>query len=357
MAHPPQEPVAQRTADDPRPVQTADGAKVLASFMLRTNGGGSLEEVAGFRNRRAIVDRFETVRLPVPPGYGYDTPAPWAGPALQPAWLGSVPFATGSILPVELRPPMPGAGLENVIGPDDRVMVPDTATIPWRCICHLEVIFDNGVRAYGTGWLVGPDTVITAAHCVWDPRTGEQAAEIRVAPGRNGSMGPYGQFVTADYAVMQGWPDAGNFGLDVAAIRLPRDAGMFAEGVGARLGYFGLAAFENAKLEMLLVNTAGYPLEAAKPFATQWFNGGRIKAAETDYVTYMIDTEGGQSGSPIFFYEKETEERLVVAIHTVGYYPNRGVRITPKLLEVIQGWIAKPPTGRPAKAARGRRRS
>ena len=112
--------------------------------------------------------------------------------------------------------------------------------------------------------------------------------------------------------------------------------------MGARLGYFGVAAFSDDKLRDLLVNTSGYPLEAAKPFATQWFNGGRIKSAEPDHITYMIDTEGGQSGSPIFFYDKETQERVVVAVHTTGYYPNRGVRITDKLLDAIHGWIAGP---------------
>ena len=45
--------------------------------MLQTNGGGSLEAVAGFANRRAIVDGFDSVRLPVPPNYGYEAPAPW----------------------------------------------------------------------------------------------------------------------------------------------------------------------------------------------------------------------------------------------------------------------------------------
>ena len=185
--------------------KTPDG-KLLSSYMVQTNGGGSLETVAGFGNRRAIVDGFDSVRLPVPPGYGYEAPPPWPAQPMQPVWLGSVPMPTGSILPVELRPPLPGAGLENVIGPDDRVMIRDPATIPWRCICHLEVIFDNGLKAYGTGWFAGPETVITAGHCVWDPRTDERAAEIRITPGRNGSMGPYGQFVSRKYAVMKGWP-------------------------------------------------------------------------------------------------------------------------------------------------------
>ena len=334
---------ALRAETTARRKDTPDGG-LLSSYMVQTNGGGSLETVAGFGSRRAIVDGFDSVRLPVPPGYGYEAPPPWPAQPMQPVWLGSVPMPTGSILPVELRPPLPGAGLENVIGPDDRVMIRDPATIPWRCICHLEVIFDNGLKAYGTGWFAGPETVITAGHCVWDPRTDERAAEIRITPGRNGSMGPYGQFVSRKYAVMKGWPKTG---ADVAAISVLPEEGRFADGFGEPLGYFGVAAFTDKKLEMLLVNTSGYPVEAAKPFATQWFNGGRIKSAEKDHITYMIDTEGGQSGSPIFFYEKETEERLVVAIHTTGYYPNRGVRITEALLDVIQGWIADPPPDRP----------
>ena len=349
MAPAPRKTAAARVAalheeTDARRKNDGPDGPVLSSYMVQTNGGGSLETVAGFANRRAIVDGFDSVRLPVPPGYGYEAPAPWPAPPMQPVWLGSVPMPTGSILPVELRPPLPGAGLENVIGPDDRVMIRDPATIPWRCICHLEVIFDNGLKGYGTGWFAGPETVITAGHCVWDPYTDERAAEIRITPGRNGSMGPYGQFVSSKYEVMEGWPAAG---ADIAAISVLPKEGRFADGFGEPLGYFGVAAFKNPKLEMLLVNTSGYPVEAAKPFATQWFNGGRIKSAEKDHITYMIDTEGGQSGSPIFFYEKETEERLVVAIHTTGYYPNRGVRITEALLEVIEGWIADPPTDRP----------
>jgi V8-like Glu-specific endopeptidase len=337
---------ARPAGPESRLKQTPDG-RILTSYMLQTNGGGSLESVAGYANRRAIVDGFDSVRLPVPPGYGYEAGAPRPIPPMQPIWLGSVPLPTASILPVELRQPLPGVGLENVIGPDDRVMIPDPATIPWRCICHLEVIFGNGVKGYGTGWLAGPETVITAAHCVWDPRTGDKAAEIRITPGRNGSMGPYGQFVSCEYEVMPGWPDAA----DLAAIHVgSEEPGIFAHGLGEPIGYFGVAAFSKEKLEMLLVNTSGYPLEAAKPFATQWFNGGRIKSVEDNHITYMIDTEGGQSGSPIFFYDKETQERLVVAIHTTGYYPNRGVRITDEVLDRIHGWVTTPH----AKKRRGR---
>ena len=60
----------------------------------------------------------------------------------------------------------------------------------------------------------------------------------------------------------------------------------------------------------------------------------------------MIDTEGGQSGSPIFFYEKETQERLVVAIRHRGS-PTAASASPRRCSIAIQGWIADPPPDRP----------
>lgn len=329
------------------PIEHADGSLILESFMRMTNGGGSLESVPGFVHQRAIADRFEAARLPVPPGLGAGVQTPLLPPAALSAWLGSSPVAMASILPLMLQGPQPGAGMEVVHGADDRVKIPDTALIPWRCICHLQIIFENGTQGYGTGWLAGPHTVITAAHCLWDPRSQLRAAEVRVTPGRNGGIGPYGQFVSEDFAVAPGWPDDPASACDIGAISLKSHAsGLFHEGVGERLGYFGFAHFPNEKLDMLLVNNAGYPFEAAKPFATQWFNGGRIRGVEAGHVTYMIDTEGGQSGSPVFFYDADADQRLVIAVHCVGYYPNRGVRITPDVFALLRGWTQSPPKGR-----------
>ena len=312
---------------------------MMRSYMRATNGGGSLESLPGFSERRAIADRFDTIRLPVPAAYGAESRAAHGiPPQIIPALLGMYPMAAGSLFPIAMQPPPAGIGLESVIGPDDRVMVPDTATVPWRCICHLQMTYENGRTAFGTGWLAGPDTVITAAHCVWDPLANVKAVDIRVTPGRNSSLGPYGQFICDKFDVMEGWPD--DRSLDIAAIKLPRDNAMFRMGVGTRLGYFGFADFRPEKLDMLLVNNVGYPLEAAKPFATQWFNGGRIEDVEEGHLTYMIDTEGGQSGSPIFFYDTATGERLVVAVHVVGHYPNRGIRITGKIFEKLCEWVA-----------------
>jgi V8-like Glu-specific endopeptidase len=36
-----------------------------------------------------------------------------------------------------------------------------------------------------------------------------------------------------------------------------------------------------------------------------WYNAGRVRKMEKTYVEYMVDTEGGQSGSPIYFFDEE----------------------------------------------------
>ncbi len=61
---------------------------------------------------------------------------------------------------------------------------------------------------------------------------------------------------------------------------------------------------------MLLVNNAGYPYEADKPYGTLWYNAAAFARWRRQYIEYMVDTEGGQSGSPIYFLDEHIEEAL-----------------------------------------------
>jgi glutamyl endopeptidase len=95
---------------------------------------------------------------------------------------------------------------------------------------------------------------------------------------------------------------------------------------------------------MAIVNNAGYPHEAAKPYGTMWFNTGRVRLdADPDmddrFLEYMVDTTGGQSGSPVFLLDTITNQRYVVAIHTTGNFINRGVRITADVYDLILEWL------------------
>src|SRR5882757_33778 len=162
----------------------------LESFMAETNGGGSVEKVPGFDIFRAVTSGFETRRI--------------AGPTSVLARPDGGYFSEGGLQPPLLPPPKVGSSAakpENVIGVDNRVMVTDTSTIPWRCICHLEVEYEFGPVGYATGFLIGPKSVLTAAHVLvnlprTDPTKRRTARQVRVIPGRSGTIAPYGYFVS-----------------------------------------------------------------------------------------------------------------------------------------------------------------
>ncbi len=308
--------------------------------MIETNGGSSIEVVPGFNNLRPMTAGFGTRMV--------------SGPTV----LASV--ADGgffSVAPTALEPPQmtgPSYGVrgkpEDVIGIDDRVIVPDTSNTPWRCICHLEITYDSGQVGFGTGWFAGERTVITAGHCVYTRGTpSRRATNVRVIPGRNGTLAPYGYIVARKFDWSPKWQsetdDSKAAPYDYGAIFV--DCEVNGAQFGERIGYFGLRGYDEDErnlLNMAIVNNAGYPHEAAKPYGTLWFNAGRVHLNEGPnkderFLEYMVDTTGGQSGSPVFIFDSIKNQRYVVAIHTTGNFINRGVRVTAEVYDKILEWV------------------
>jgi glutamyl endopeptidase len=316
---------------------------VLPSLMEETNGGGSIEQVPGFNVFRAVTAGFETRRV--------------AGPTTVMARPDGGFFSEGGVQQPLLPPSVSSSASkpENVIGVDSRVMVTDTSPIPWRCICHLEVEYEFGPVGFGTGFLIGPRAVLTAAHVLVSPIRSEPtkrrtARQIRVVPGRNGTLAPYGFFVSlySDCKLPEQWLRDGDErpdeSWDFAMIPIPDTFNTKDQPTAERIGYFGLKCFsesEASKATMLFVNNAGYPYEADKAYGTLWYNAGRVHKMEKTYIEYMVDTEGGQSGSPVYFFDKETNQRYVIAVHTTGDFFNRGLRITEEVFSTIKEWVKR----------------
>ena len=130
----------------------------LESFMEETNGGGSIEQVPGFNVFRAVTSGFATRRI--------------AGPTTVLARPDGGFFSEGGLQQPLLPATAVGSSaskLENVIGVDSRVMVTDTSPTPWRCICHLEVEYEYGPVGLARDFLIGPTSVLTAAHVLVNP--------------------------------------------------------------------------------------------------------------------------------------------------------------------------------------------
>jgi len=313
--------------------------------MIETNGGSSIEKMPGFNTMRPLTAGFDTTRVSGPTVLASVTDGGFfslSPSILQQANVASAGYGTSG------KP-------EDVIGVDDRVIVPDTSMTPWRCICHLEITYDSGQVGFGTGWFAGDRTVITAAHCLYTRGEGpRRASQVRVIPGRNGAIAPYGYVVATKFAWNPDWEssatDIDAAAYDYGAIFIDPEVKVDGAPFGERIGYFGLHAYgsDNEQLlNMAIVNNAGYPHEASKPYGTLWFNAGRVhlnKSVTGDprFLEYMVDTTGGESGSPVFLLDVNSNQRYVVAIHTTGNFINRGVRVTTDVYKMLLEWLDPP---------------
>ncbi len=56
----------------------------------------------------------------------------------------------------------------SIIGTDERVRISSTTSFPYRATVQLSIKYPNTSSTYGcTGFLVNPNTVVTAGHCVY----------------------------------------------------------------------------------------------------------------------------------------------------------------------------------------------
>lgn len=274
------------------------GENVLAPDFQGTPKLGELEAVAGFDPTRAMSENNLEVA--------------------HSEALTALPDAAETVY---LTP-------ETVCGGDDRTRITPANTNPWRWICKLLITFPDNARFVGTGWFIGPRTVMTAGHCVYSKANGGWASSIEVIPGMDDTNRPYGSQVGTSFRSVSGWTQDGKPEFDYGAIILPNCD------LGNTVGWFGFANLADDSLNNLYVNTSGYPGD--KPSGTQWFNGGRISSVEEKKIYYMIDTMGGQSGSPV--WRLLNGERHAIGVHAYGGCPNSATRITKAVFDNMLAW-------------------
>ncbi len=218
---------------------------------------------------------------------------------------------------------------ESICGKDSRVQITSTTGYPWRWNCKLVIHWPDGSKYTGTGFLIGPCTVMTAGHCVHTGKGGQWMRKIEVIPGMNGAKRPYGTYISSNFCSVNGWTQDGKVSHNYGAIILDSN-----QKVGCRVGYFGFAAYSDSTLKNMLVNTAGYAGD--KPFGTQWFTYGKIEKVESRRLHYMIDTYGGQAGSCV--WRLTQGQRYAVGIHNQGGCPNKASRIVKAVFDNMKRW-------------------
>jgi V8-like Glu-specific endopeptidase len=232
-------------------------------------------------------------------------------------------------VPVRTIGPLPN----SVIDGDDRIKINDTASYPWRTQTKLYVTFPNG-NTYGcSGTLISAKYVITAGHCIHDPRDGGWATQIEVIPGLNGTYKPYGSVFATYIRSYTNWTNNRDKNYDFALVTLDRK-------IGDITGWLGYNYYSS--INGVTSNLAGYPGDKGSIYL--YYHFGPILSSTSQRLFYQIDTNKGQSGSGIYRI-MNNNERYVFGVHTDGNEgsckPNNcGTRIDSRKLSDLNAWIA-----------------
>ncbi|MBA8760045.1 trypsin-like serine protease [Staphylococcus schleiferi subsp. coagulans] len=194
----------------------------------------------------------------------------------------------------------------NVIDQDTRVKVENTTAKPYQTITALTMRWDK-VSGTCTGSVIAPNKVITAAHCVYNPKHGGLTKSTRITPGLNADYKPYGEFVSTHVRVPQQYMEKQLSEYDIAIIDVQPKAGA---SIGKVVKPFELESandFSGKNFEV-----AGYPSDKAHEFhaRTMWTDSGVIDRQEGNKAYYTTDASSGQSGAPLF--DKTTHKLFVV---------------------------------------------
>ena len=170
---------------------------------------------------------------------------------------------------------------------------------------------------------------------------GGWAESIEIIPGRDGDEpAAFGTYTSTKFSSVDRCVDTRDPYFDIGAIHLQ-------ESVGDKTGWFGVGALTDEQLPNSMVNVSGYP---AVPGGgrQQWWAMNRVRAVTPRRIFYDVDTSGGQSGGPVYRYEREGAEPTVIGIHAygVGGTPediklevNSAPRMIPEVVEQIRAWV------------------
>lgn len=232
------------------------------------------------------------------------------------------------------EPSVVAATQPSIIGSDDRWQVTNTTAFPFRAITRIEIVTDDGqVEETCSGAFIGPDAVLTAGHCLWDPGTGAWSPHVRVVPALSGNVEPFGSQFATDWWVPDGFLQGGNPDYDWGLVRLPDQR------LATQAHWLPVAVLDDATLAspVLLPAIAGYPSDQLD--GTMWTaSAAALASVQPSELWYAIDTEAGESGAAIWIANPASPRYgQVVGIHTHGASEpaglNSGSRMSQALLD------------------------
>lgn len=183
----------------------------------------------------------------------------------------------------------------GIVGTDNRVKVSNTTEGPWCNTVKLFIVAGNGNNYIGSGFMIGPNSVATAGHCVYNANTGGWAKTVTVVPALNGSNQPYGSASSYNLVCGGNWKNNNDNQDDWGVIRINAN-------LGNSTGWLGLR-WQSASYNGESVTAVGYPGEDDK---YMYYGTGTVTSSSDRTLTGNWDLTGGQSGGPVHKYYSST---------------------------------------------------
>jgi hypothetical protein len=178
------------------------------------------------------------------------------------------------------------------------------------------LIIENESRRVCTGFLVNGNTLMTNEHCI--PETAETSCDdIKTIFGYESESEDMEEYQCEEVITK-------NFALDFALLRLEKEP-------GKQWGYLTISpevSIQKGDKAFIIQHPSGLPKQIALQgcaVAMSPVEGRPYERAQDFYHT--CDTEGGSSGSPILF-----EDRQVIGLHHFGFTPDDSIRLNGAVL-------------------------
>lgn len=211
----------------------------------------------------------------------------------------------------------------TIFGEDDRRRVEDTTKFPYSAVVFIQVTYEDGSIYNGTGSMISSDTVLTAAHIIYDRERKQWAKEVEVHAGLVDHFPTLGYTKSSKLLALDGWltNQYVPYAFDLGLIKLQ-------EPIGFDTGWFGLS--DQAEQPGLPITSIGFPGD--KPAQSMWEVAGSVAWFTYENLHYHFDTFDGQSGSPVL----NTQQQILAVNAYSGTETNFGTRTNPTVISWIE---------------------